>query len=180
MKHGIFLLILVLCGCAKAPVSVETVVLDVEPVIDYYSLGGYTGEGGEAFLAVSGDTGYVRKKLNEVVMGGGTADTLFKENEVLNLVVFRGVFNTGGYGIEIDKVKRGGNSFAVYATYTDPGVGMMVTQAFTQPTAVIPIGSLEKGSYDAELVVTTIQKDESGDNIIGADVEHASISFVVE
>ncbi len=180
MKHIIFLLlVLAASGCTQPGPNV-VVVLDVEPVIDYYSLGGYTGEAGEAFFAASGDAGDVREKLNEIVVSGGEADTVFKEDDALNLVVFRGTFSTGGHGIALDKVKRGGNAFAVYATYSDPGHGMMVAQAFTQPVAIIPLGELDKGSYEAELIVTTISKDEGGDSIIGEDIEHASVSFVVE
>jgi hypothetical protein len=57
---------------------------------------------------------------------------------------------------------------------------MMVTLAFTQPTAIIPIGKLSRGSYEARLKVTKILKSEKGDKIIQEDEEHASTSFVVE
>jgi hypothetical protein len=180
MKRAIFLLIFVLCGCAKAPVSDEMVVLDVEPVIDYYSLGGYTASAGEAFFAASGDAEDAKEKLNEIIVWGEAADNNFKEGDELNLVVFRGVFSTGGYGIAIDGVERAGSTFIIHATYADPGPGMIVAQAFTQPVAIISIGNLDKGSYEAKLVVTTIQKDEGGDSIIGEDIEHARVSFVVE
>lgn len=180
MRTAIFLfLVLVVCGCARAP-SHETVALDVEPVIDYYSLGGHAAGTGEAFFAASGDVGEVRKKLNEIVVSGGTAETAFTQDDSLNLVVFRGVFSTGGHGIAIDKVERTGGTFVVRATYTDPGKGMIVSQAFTQPVAIIPIGNLEKGAYEAKLLVTTISKDEGRDSIIGEDIEHARVSFVVK
>lgn len=181
MKIAIFLfLILAASGCTKVPVPEEAVVLDIEPVIDYYSLGGYTSKTDEVFFAASGGVEEVKEKLNEIIVGGGAADTEFTKDDALNLVVFRGVFSTGGHGIAIDKVERVGNTFLVYATYSDPGHGMIVSQAFTQPVAIIPIGSLEKGSYEAKLLVTKISKDEGGDSIIGEDIEHASIPFVVK
>jgi hypothetical protein len=181
MKRAIFLfLILVVCGCIKPPVVDEVIVLDIEPDIDYYSLGGHVGGTGEAFFVASGDAGEVKKILNEIVVGGGAAETTFTQDDALNFVVFRGVFSTGGYGISIDRVERAGSAFVVHATYTNPGEGMIVSQAFTQPVAIIPIGKLQKGRYQAKLRVTTISKDEDRDSIIGEDIEHASISFVVK
>lgn len=180
MKIAIFLfLILFASGCAQTPVPDEAVVLDVEPVIDYYSLGGYTGGTGEVFFAASGDVEEVKKRLNEIVVGGGVAETTFSEDDALNFVVFRGTFSTGGHGIAIDKVEKAGSTFIVHATYSTPGKGMMVAQAFTQPSAIIPVSKLEEGRYTAVLKVTTKIIDEDAERIIEEDVEHASVSFVV-
>lgn len=178
------LLILAVSGCISNPFAAEeeeATVMDIVPVIDYYSLGGYTGgETGEAFYVIAGDIGEVREALNEIVVQGATADTTFAMDDELNLVVFRGVFHAGGRGIMIDRVERAGSAFTVYANYTDPGEGMMVAEAFTQPAATIPIGKLQKGKYKARLKVTTILKDEDGERTLEVDNEHASISFVVE
>lgn len=92
----------------------------------------------------------------------------------------RGVFNTGGYGININRVEKLANAFTVYATYMDPGEGLVVTQSFTQPTAIIAIGKLPKKSYEAKLKVTRIVKSEEEDKIIEEDKEHASITFTVK
>jgi hypothetical protein len=154
--------------------------LEVQPTVEYYPLGGYTGKGEEALYILSGDAGTIKKGLEALVTGKASPATVFTEDEILNLVVFRGVFSTGGHGIEIGKVEKAGNTFVVYATYTDPGKGMMVTQAFTQPTAIIPIGKLPKGNYEAKLKVTSIVKEEGGDRIIEENKEHASIAFAVE
>lgn len=181
MKIAMLLVILAVSGCIfQQPAPEEVVVLDVVPVIDYYSLGGYTGgEIGEAFYVIAGDVSEVRETLNEIVVHGIPAETAFAETDTLNLVVFRGVFPSGGRGVEIDRVERAGDAFTVYATYTDAGEGMMVTQAFTHPATTIPIGALPKGGYKAKLIVTSILKEEVGDTVIGGDIEHASISFAV-
>ncbi|MFQ6136937.1 MAG: protease complex subunit PrcB family protein [Candidatus Hydrothermarchaeales archaeon] len=154
--------------------------LEVQPTIEYYPLGGYTGEGEEALYILSGDASTIKKSLEALVTGKAPPTTIFREDEILNLVVFRGVFSTGGHGIEIGKVEKAGNTFVVYATYTDPGKGMMVTQAFTQPTAIILIGELPKGNYEAKLKVTSIVKEEGGDKILEENKEHASVAFAVK
>lgn len=46
------------------------------------------------------------------------------------------------------------NEIIVHATYVDPGKGVGVTGAFTQPMAIIPIGRLDAGDYEARLKVT--------------------------
>ncbi len=156
------------------------VTLDVQPVIDYYPLGGLSEKGVEAFYILSGDTPAVKKSLEALVIDRVSPSVVFTEDEILNLVVFRGVFSTGGHGIEINKVEKAGNTFIVYAIYTDSGRGMMVTQAFTQPTAIIPLGKLSVGDYEAKLMVTSIVKEEGGNKIIEENKEHASIAFEVK
>jgi hypothetical protein len=175
MKAAFIFLILIASGCVSEPPEDETEVLNVEPIIDYYSLGGYTEKTDEMFFVAKGDKAEVRGKLSGIVTGEASADVTFSKGDALNFVIFRGVFGTGGYGITIDMVERTGNGFTIHATFSDPGKGMMVTQAFTQPSAIIPVGSLPEGSYEAGLFVTTISKNENGDS----DLEHARVSFVV-
>lgn len=165
-------------GCVSQP-KPEKEILNVQPVIDYYALGGYTGYKEEELYILAGDIGAVKKGLEEIVLNKSPAKFTFSENEVINIVVFRGVFSTGGYGIKIDKVEKVDNVFDIYATYTDPGGGMMVTQAFTHPTAIIPIGKLQKGDYKSKLIVTRIIKTEEGDKVLEEKKQHKSISFSV-
>ncbi|MEE8168417.1 MAG: protease complex subunit PrcB family protein [Candidatus Hydrothermarchaeales archaeon] len=178
MKGLFYLLItfLLLSGCIQEP---EPRVLDVKPVVDQYFLGGYTGKGAEGLFVLAGNTDAVRNGLEEI-LGGGSSRTSFSADEDLNLVAFRGIFATGGHGIKIDKVEQVGKVFNIYATYTDPGTGMMVTQAFTQPTAIIAIGKMVKGSYKAKLLVTKILKTRSGDKLLETEAPSMSISFTVK
>lgn len=154
--------------------------LDMKPVIEYYPLGGYTEKADEALYVIAGDASGVKKSLNEIVVRKMPAKTSFAESDNLNLVVFRGVFSTGGYDIKIDKVERAGNTFTINAIYTDPGKGMIVTQAFTQPTAIIQIGNLPKGNYEAKLKVTKVLEAEEGKKVLEEGREHASIAFAVK
>lgn len=153
--------------------------LDVQPVIDYYPLDGYTGQGEEALYVLAGDTDTVRKDLENIIVNSSTPRSTFNRDETINLVVFRGVYSTGGYGIEINRIEKIDNALTVYATYTNAGKGMMVTQAFTQPTAIIPICKLSEGEYAVKLKVTTILRTEEGDRVVGENVTHKSVKFSI-
>jgi len=166
-------------GCVSQPPG-EKVVLEVNPVIDYYPLGGYAEKSDGVFAVLKGGIPEVKESLKEIVIKKAAQPSAFSADEDLNLVVMRGVFNTGGYGISIERMERQVNVFTVYATYTDPGEGMMVTQAFTQPTAIIATGKLPENSYEARLKVTRILKSEEGDKIMEENKEYASITFTVK
>jgi hypothetical protein len=170
LRRGVLVVavFLLLAGCASQP-QAETVPVNITPVVDYYFLGGYTGRAEEGFYAIAGDVNQVREELKRILKGE-PARTRFSGEERLNLVVFRGVFPTGGYGIRIEAVERAGNKFVVRATFSDPGKGAIVTQAFTQPTAIVPLGKLPPGEYSAELYV------KRG----GEEKLHSRVEFAVE
>lgn len=196
---GILLLALLLSGCVAEkpsesvktvypPVTLvpitkipaqETATLKIEPIIEYYFLGGYSEEAGEAFYIFTGDTSEIRRSLEKALQDSTTLQTVFTEDEILNLVVFRGVFNTGGHGMSIEKVEKTGNTFIVYATYTDPGSGMMVSEAFTQPTAIISLGKLPMDDYKVKLKVTRILRENTGDKVLEENKEDGIIEFKV-
>ncbi|NOZ58208.1 MAG: protease complex subunit PrcB family protein [Euryarchaeota archaeon] len=144
---------LLLSGCAGGPeAGAGESPANLTPLVDYHFLGGYTGRAGEGFYVIAGDVEQVREELIRI-LGGEPPRERFSSAESLNLVVFRGVFPTGGYGLKIEAVEREGNRFVVRAVFTDPPLGAAVTQAFTQPTAVVPLGRLPPGEYSAELYV---------------------------
>jgi len=72
--------------------------------------------------------------------------------DYVSVLISRGDHSTGGFQIEIE-------SFAWLESYpvvfwfdvdlTDPGEGVMVTEALTNPIALIPLGSLDPGLYVA-------------------------------
>lgn len=169
----------VLSGCISQPPAGK-VILEVNPVIDYYPLGGFTEKSDGLFIVLKGSVPDVKECLNDIVVKKASQPSTFSVNDDLNFVVFRGVFNTGGYGIKINRVERQGNEFTVFANYTDPGEGMVVTQAFTQPTAIIPIGKLGKGNYKASLKVAKEIEDKEGKKVIGTEKELKSLEFKVE
>lgn len=166
-----------LSGCVSQP---PEVVLQVNPVIDLNPLGGFFGKYEEMFTVLNGSIPEVKERLNGIVIKKAPQPSIFSVDDALNFVVFRGVFSTGGYGIKINKVVKQGNAFTVFANYTDPGKGMVVTEAFTQPTAIIPIGKLEKGNYSASLKVTREVEDKEGTKVIETEKELKRIEFSVE
>ena len=146
--------------------TAEPEVLQVEPIVLEHFLGSYSNRSEEGFFVIPGTLDEVREELRRIASGEQKPRSRFSTEEQLNFVVFRGVFPTGGYGVRVDSVQRAGNTFTVRVTYTAPQPGAAVTQAFTQPTVVIPIGTLPPGKYRAKL------------HVIGKPVK--SVSFTVE
>ncbi len=155
----------------------EPEVLDVEPIVLEHFLGSYTKRSGEGFFVIPGTLDEVREELRRIVSGEQKPRSRFSTEERLNFVVFRGVFSvhpTGWYWLRVDSVQRAGNTFTVRVTYIDnpdavvahsykllqsdntvnPPRGGAAFQKFSQPTAVIPIGTLPPGKYRAKLHVT--------------------------
>ncbi len=163
-----------LSGCVS-----RTQELQVNPVIDSNPLGGFSGQSGEMFTVLNGSIPEVKEHLNSIVIKKIPQPSAFSVDDSLNFVVFRGVFSTGGYGIAIDRVEKQGYEFTVFANYTDPGKGLVVTQVITQPTAIIPIGKLGKGNYRASLKVAR-EIEDKGKKAIERELELKSIEFSVE
>jgi len=83
------------------------------------------------------------------------ASTLTPSTEdFVSVLISRGDHPTGGFQIRVE-------SFAWQESYpvvfrfevalTDPGEGVMVTEALTNPVALIPVGSLDPGLYIARV-----------------------------
>jgi hypothetical protein len=83
------------------------------------------------------------------------ASTLDPSTEdFVSILLSRGDLPTGGFQIRVE-------SFALQESYpvvfrfevalTDPGEGVMVTQALTNPVALIPVGQLDPGLYIARV-----------------------------
>lgn len=176
---AVFVIITSSPGCISQPPA-GNVILEINPVIDYYPLGGFTERSDGVFAILKGSIPEVKESLNNIVVKKAAQHFTFSANDDMNIVVFRGVFSTGGYGIAIDRVEKQGNEFTVFANYTDPGKGLVVTQAFTQPTAIIPIGKLGKGNYKASLKVTREIEDKEGRKVIETEKELKNIEFSVE
>ncbi len=182
---GILLIVIVsvlavFSGCISQSPSGNTVVLKANPVIEYYPLGGFAEKSEGMFAVLKGTIPDVKESLNEIVINKVAKPSTFSVNDDLNFVIFRGVFSTGGYGIQIRRVEKQGSAFTVYATYTDPGEGMMVTESFSQPTAIIPVGKLENGDYKAALKVTRIIENKEGKEVIGTEKELMNFEFKVK
>lgn len=89
------------------------------------------------------DSSEIPEKIKEVLpkyLAEERALTLRLKDEIYVLVM-RGEKNTGGYGVDLDKiVKRQINKdefeLIVYAKYTDPGEDDIVAQSFTYPFTI--------------------------------------------
>ena len=72
--------------------------------------------------------------------------------DFISILVSRGRFSTGGYGLEIKSIEKMDYAFVLNASFTDPGPGA-VTQMLTNPIALIPIGNLPAGEYSITLYI---------------------------
>jgi hypothetical protein len=80
---------------------------------------------------------------NEIALEASSSD-------FISILISRGDFNTGGYLIQI-KSHVWLDSFPIVCkfsvNFTDPGEGVPVTEAFTHPLVLVPIGNLSSGKY---------------------------------
>lgn len=172
-------LIILALGAAGC-ISQQPEIMKVNPVIDSNPLEGFYGKSEGIFTVIKGSIPEVKESLKEIIIEKAPQQSTFSIDDELNFVVFRGVFSSGGYGIDIDRVERQGNAFTVYATYIDPGEGMGVTLAFTQPAAIIPIGKLAAGDYEARLKVTRVIVEDIGRKVIETEKELSVFNFKVK
>lgn len=76
--------------------------------------------------------------------------------DFISILISRGNKSTGGYGIAVesfDWLESYPVKFRIAVNITDPGEGVAVTQAFTNPLVLIPIGQLDPGEYQIEINV---------------------------
>jgi hypothetical protein len=97
----------------------------------------------------------------------------------LNLVVFRGVFGSGGYSLEVTSVSLEGRTLHVNCDYEDPGDGIRTTAGFTQPTAIIPLKRLPPGKYTARLNVRQLRRSSHGIDEEGKIGRAAEFTFKI-
>ncbi len=181
LQRNLFIAVLIVFASVVAGcVSQQPEILKVNPVMYDNSLEGFYGKADGMFTVINGSIPEVKESLREIVIKNAAQTSNFSADDELNFVVFRGVFNTGGYGINIDRVERQGNAFTVYATYSEPGKGVGVTDAVTQPVAIIPIGKLATGDYEARLKVTRVIVEDVGREVIETETELSSFNFKVK
>jgi len=87
--------------------------------------------------------------------------------DFISILISRGDKPTGGYGIAIGSfswLESYPVKFRFAVNITDPGDDVIVTQALTNPSVLVPIGKLSPGEYQIEVnVVWFIQNfDEQG------------------
>jgi len=88
--------------------------------------------------------------------------TLLKEKETLkastedfiSIIISRGDYPTGGYTTQVKSfswLETYPTTFLFAVNFTDPGEGVIVTEAFTNPLVLVPIGNLSVGKYVVEV-----------------------------
>jgi len=140
---------------------------------DYYSGVGLFDRG-VYFVATSQDplTQLPRSDLPESYW------TLIRENvtdlatdqDFISILVSRGDFPTGGFTLQVEAfswLESYPVKFRFQVNFTDPGEGVAVTQAFTNPIVLVPIGNLSPGSYEVEVHIVSyiLTFDEYGNPI---------------
>jgi hypothetical protein len=124
---------------------------------DYYSSVGLF-ERGVYFVATSEDpsTQLPRSDLPrsywELMHDNVTVEAT--DQDFISILVCRGDFPTGGYTLAVEAFSWL-ESYPVklhfQVNFTDPSEGVMVTQAFTNPSLLVPIGRLAPGEYTVEI-----------------------------
>ena len=73
------------------------------------------------------------------------------------VAVFQGEQRTGGYAVQVTSIERRGEQIVVTATFTEPKLDSMVTQALTSPAHVVSIATT-----DAKDVKVAVLLDQTG------------------
>ena len=128
---------------------------------DYYSSVGLF-ERGVYFVATSEDplTQLPRSDLPksywELMRENVTVEAT--DQDFISIVVCRGDFPTGGYALAVEAfswLESYPIKLRFQVNFTDPGEGVIVSQAFTNPTLLVPIGKLSPGEYKVEIHIVS-------------------------
>lgn len=89
------------------------------------------------------------------------------DQDFISIIFSRGKKPTGGYEIQIKNfawMESYPVKFLFQINFTDPGEGVMVTEALTNPIVLVPIGKLTVGQYNIEAPIAQyiLNYDEQG------------------
>jgi hypothetical protein len=82
--------------------------------------------------------------------------TTASPEDFVSLIVSRGDYPTGGYAIQVKKfswLESYPVKLRFEVNFTDPGEGVAVTEALTNPLVLIPLGRLDPGEYEVQVHV---------------------------
>ena len=86
------------------------------------------------------------------------ATVMATEQDFISILVSRGDFPTGGYTLQVETfswLESYPVKFRFQVNFTDPGEGVAVTQALTNPSLLVPIGKLRPGEYQVEIHIVS-------------------------
>jgi hypothetical protein len=84
--------------------------------------------------------------------------TTASREDFISLIVSRGDFPTGGYAIQVKSFSWQEShpvKLRFEVNFTNPGEGVAVTEALTNPLVLIPLGRLDPGEYEVQVHVDT-------------------------
>jgi hypothetical protein len=89
------------------------------------------------------------------------------DQDFISILLSRGIKPTGSYDIQIENfvwLESYPVKLLFQVNFTDPGEGVIVTESFTNPLVLVPIGKLTSGEYDIEVPITqyVLNIDEKG------------------
>ncbi len=92
------------------------------------------------------------------------------DQDFISILLSRGDKPTGGYNIQIESfswLESYPVKFFFQVNFTDPGEGVEVTEAITNPLVLVPIGKLTPGEYNIEVPIVwyILSIDEEGNPI---------------
>jgi len=76
--------------------------------------------------------------------------------DFISIIISRGDKPTGGYSIQVNLfswLESYPVIFRFSVDFTDPGEGVAVTEALTNPLVVVPLGKLSPGEYEVEVQI---------------------------
>ena len=111
-------------------------------------------------VAHLGTDGYWKMLKDHATRRASTGD-------FVSMLISRGDFATGGYQIQLKSfawLESYPVVFSFSANFTNPGEGVAVTEAFTNPLVLVPLGNLNAGKYVVEVHIEsfTLTYDTSG------------------
>ncbi len=90
--------------------------------------------------------------------------------DFISIIIARGDYPTGGYTIQVESfswLESYPVKFRFHVNFTDPGEGVFVTEAFTNPLVLFPVNRLDPGEYVVEvhIVQYIMTFDEEGNPV---------------
>jgi S-layer protein (TIGR01567 family) len=162
----------ILSGC----ISQQPEVLNVNPEI-YEGQVVYTNlsRAVDMFAVIKGNIPQVKESYEEIIVNKMAQQSTFSVDDNMNFVVSRGI--TPGFDINISRVEKQGNVYTVYATYIDQGTDLGILR---HPVAIIPMGQLAAGDYEARLRMTWVSDTIEGRKVIEPEKELSVFNFEVK
>jgi hypothetical protein len=127
-------------------------------VYDYYSGVGIFEKGVHLIATDYDPTLPTANPLNVYRVLKEHETTTVSHGDFASLIISRGDFPTGGYTILVKSFSWLGSyptRLRFEVNFTNPGEGVPVTEAFTNPLVLIPLGKLGPGEYEVQVHVDT-------------------------